>query len=816
MIQIESITMKEVRGLRDLTLNFGQKSFVIAGPNGSGKSGVVDAIEFCLTGEISRLSGKGTAGITLQRHGPHVERRNDPAASEVTLHLNLIGLGKSATITRNMKKPKDLKIVPDDPAITAVIEDAGSHRELVLSRREIIKYVLAEAGERSKDVQVLLRLDRISQIRSALGTAHNKVKSASEQATQDTSNAIDALKRHLDAEAITPEGILSVINVRRLALGLVALESLNGNVSLDAGVEAGVRTSTFNKESALRDIDALKESLDTADQFGQDEATNLLADIVTIEADPNLLQVLQRESFIEKGLEYVDSQFCPLCDSEWANIETLRAHIEEKLAQSAAAGERRKQMLANAAELAKGARTIRALIVPVLALSKGESNNGATTLLTKWSDNLGTIADTVGNIDGLLGLKDSLAEGWLSIPEGLPESLISLRGALDAKPDQSATISAQTFLTRVQDRYSDYRNACQAEEAAKVAQVAAKVAFDTFGSVSEESLSNMYTSVQENFSKFYREINAGDEAGFKARLEQGSGKLDLSVDFYGLGMFPPGAYHSEGHQDGMGVCLYLALMRRLFGDDFSFAVLDDVVMSIDSGHRKQFCRLLRQEFPNTQFIITTHDSIWARQMRSEGLIGPGASVEFQGWSIQSGPVFEPVSQVWDRIEADLAKNDVPAAAGRLRRHLEYTSTELADLLGAQIPFRGDANYELGDLFSAVVGRQRELLALAAAAANSWNDDDAKKKAEELKESRRKVLEGYGGEQWILNRAIHFNEWATFSKEDFSAVVEASKALLAEFQCQKTDCDSWYYPIPKREPEALRCRCGSLNVNLKKK
>jgi hypothetical protein len=49
---------------------------------------------------------------------------------------------------------------------------------------------------------------------------------------------------------------------------------------------------------------------------------------------------------------------------------------------------------------------------------------------------------------------------------------------------------------------------------------------------------------------------------------------------------------TEGHQDGMGVCLYLALMKRLFGDQFTFALLDDVVMSVDVGHRYQFCQLL--------------------------------------------------------------------------------------------------------------------------------------------------------------------------------------------------------------------------------
>ena len=39
----------------------------------------------------------------------------------------------------------------------------------------------------------------------------------------------------------------------------------------------------------------------------------------------------------------------------------------------------------------------------------------------------------------------------------------------------------------------------------------------------------------------------------------------------------------------MGICLYLALIRQLLGSDFRLAVLDDVVMSVDSSHRRQFC-----------------------------------------------------------------------------------------------------------------------------------------------------------------------------------------------------------------------------------
>ena len=44
MIRVDSITIKEFRGIRDLTLEFKGKNFAICGPNGTGKSGVVDAL----------------------------------------------------------------------------------------------------------------------------------------------------------------------------------------------------------------------------------------------------------------------------------------------------------------------------------------------------------------------------------------------------------------------------------------------------------------------------------------------------------------------------------------------------------------------------------------------------------------------------------------------------------------------------------------------------------------------------------------------------------------------------------------------------
>ena len=63
MIKLESAHIEEMRGIRKLDIDFKKATYAISGPNGSGKSGIIDAIEFGLTGQISRLTGTGTKGL---------------------------------------------------------------------------------------------------------------------------------------------------------------------------------------------------------------------------------------------------------------------------------------------------------------------------------------------------------------------------------------------------------------------------------------------------------------------------------------------------------------------------------------------------------------------------------------------------------------------------------------------------------------------------------------------------------------------------------------------------------------------------------
>jgi recombinational DNA repair ATPase RecF len=812
MIQLESVHIEELRGIRSLDIDLRRETFVLCGPNGSGKSGVVDAIEFGLTGQIGRLTGRGTKGLSVAEHGPHVDKVKFPEAANVTLKVFLTDLKQSVTITRKISAPTKPKVSPDSDEIRKALREIADHPELTLSRREILRFILVEPTKRSDEIQAILKLEEIGRTRAALNTALNKVGTQRKTASAQSNAAKDALRLHLQIPKLGEEEVLEAVNKRRELLGLEKISALKADTEVDAGMLAPA-TATLNKSSALRDLGALEGALKQSAQTGNAEALAIVSDLETLEREPDLVDALNMHALVERGLALVKGASCPLCDTPWEKEQKLKSHLQEKLAKSAKAQALQQRMRTNANVLAQAVIQLDALLAAALKIAVQEGLKAAGDDLEALKSDLGRLRQAL-TPEHVAALKPRLQTGWLSGLDKVLAHVHDLHGVIAAKPDQSAALDAQTFLTTAAVRLRDYRGGMREDSAAERSHKAAKAAYEAYCGVLEDELNDLYNEVEHDFSEFYRSLNSDDESSFTAKLTPEEGKLDLKVNFYERGLYPPGAYHSEGHQDGMGVCLYLALMKRLLGDRFTLALLDDVVMSVDSGHRYQFCKLLKAKFPDTQFVITTHDRVWAEQMRSAGLVTSKRLLAFQGWTVDSGPLVESNLGIWEKIDGFLKKGEVQAAAAALRHHLEYASRQLAHELSASTPFRADGNYELGDLMPNVLGRLKDLYGKAADAAQSWGNQEARQAIAERKKSLAESSGAAQVEQWAVNKAVHYNEWANFGKKDFEPVTAAFKELFEHFRC--ASCDGWLHASPRSMPETLRCSCKSLSFNLKPK
>ena len=68
------------------------------------------------------------------------------------------------------------------------------------------------------------------------------------------------------------------------------------------------------------------------------------------------------------------------------------------------------------------------------------------------------------------------------------------------------------------------------------------------------------------------------------------------------------------------------------------------------------------------------------------------------------------------------------------------------------------------------------------------------------------------EEWVINPSTHFNDWASFSSDDFSPIVDAFKCFFDSFKCP--DCGSIIkLTKQKNKDTSLCCKCKKINLNL---
>ncbi len=213
-------------------------------------------------------------------------------------------------------------------------------------------------------------------------------------------------------------------------------------------------------------------------------------------------------------------------------------------------------------------------------------------------------------------------------PSNLIQITTNVFEAAKKYPKTTPEQSAWDTLTKLEVNLKGVENAQKDFENAKLSLAKATILEEEFEKARDVVLGELYDEIKDQFVKLYRELHHDDEGNFEASLSPSGAALNFEVDFYGRGSHPPHALHSEGHQDSMGVCLFLALSEKLTEGFIDLIVLDDVVMSVDADDRRDLCNVLAKNFPNKQFLITTHDRTWAMQLKNNGVVKQDGLHEF--------------------------------------------------------------------------------------------------------------------------------------------------------------------------------------------
>jgi recombinational DNA repair ATPase RecF len=815
-MKLLELEIDKVRGIQHLLVTPRGGNFVIWGPNGSGKSAVVDAIDFLLTGRIQRLTGEGTGDIILSKHGPHIDHK--PEETMVRAVVQLRGSDKPIELKRSMGQPNKLKCsTPKNEELDRIIAFAeqGVH---ILTRREILKYVTADANTRAQEIQNLLDITEIEDTRKSFVRVRNDFLTSLGNAKDSVARAESQVNATVQQPAFDKASVLRVVNQNRSILMAPAVSDLcSARLKRDVRAPTVVsRSDGFNITLFDRDVQNLQNV--TSEEMGIriEETDKRLRELIEkIRADSNLMRTLKQVQLIRLGMQMIDETGkCPLCDTAWPTGKLLE-YLKGRVETARVAGEYQKEIGQLVTVISTIANNTIASLRKVIAGGQVTGLKNDLAILESWLGNLLKFSVALGSV-----VESHLETEWTSAevkrilaPANVVEVLGNIeKGVKEKYPESTLEQVAWDTLTRLKENLHSVESA---EADVKKDQLCVKRAgllYDHFLSARDKVLGELYNAIKDRFVDLYRELHADDEGRFGAKIEPKEAGLNFEVDFYGRGTHPPHALHSEGHQDSMGLCLFLALAERLTKGLIDLVVLDDVVMSVDAGHRRRLCYLLAKCFPERQFLITTHDKTWAKQLQAEGVVKSEGSIEFYNWCLESGPQVNYEVDLWKHIKDDLDREDVPSAAHKLRRGCEDFFGQVCDALQAPVKYKLDGRWELGDFLFAGMHQYRSLLKSTIKAAKTWDDQNDLEKLEELGSTVDQIYKRCGAEQWAINANVHYNNWANFSKNDFSPVIEAFEDLCALFVCSK--CGGMLHVVTKGpEPVGVRCSCGAVNWNL---
>lgn len=323
------------------------------------------------------------------------------------------------------------------------------------------------------------------------------------------------------------------------------------------------------------------------------------------------------------------------------------------------------------------------------------------------------------------------------------------------------------------------------------------------------------TQEQDRFSQLYKIIHESDEGAFSSVFNRKAASLELQVKFKDGNMYPPNAVHSEGHQDSMGICLFFALSEKISNSRLNLVLLDDVVMSIDIDHRKNFCKLLKEQFPQKQFIITTHDYIWRKELESQGVVTKKNIIHFKTWNIEHGPYVEIGSNIWDAINSHLDKGEKNEAIGLMRYYMEEFFSDICAKYKLKVPYSTSGRWSLEEVLSPVNAHYRQAIKRAKESANSF-----KKPIDKIEIYEKSYVSAYDNlqvERWTINPSTHFTVWAqSLSIDELKSTCSAVKEFCEIFECSNCKSLITINSDINLMPQNICCDCGDYSFSCIKK
>lgn len=793
MAKLRHLEAKAFRGARfKVPLDFSKthKSLAIFGDNASGKSTITDALEWFIHDRIGHLWREDCKQESL-RH--FLARDDDDCTVEVRFEGKDLGGIKSLSV--------DIKTTSSSNDDTRDLVGELRNDNIFLRHSDVVEFLDKSKGNKREAIAQIIGYEEFTRFRSVIQQTRNSLQrdgiyqGAKQQSESLQSKMVVAVgqvvpdrKAFLDIakHIMAPFSLETVVADEPSYVH--ALEELRRVGRAGQKVKLAERLAQVSKF-----CDELRGDIDTFT-----EAAVIFKDFYnTLAKERESVDQLRLSEFLSKGNAVIAEDAytisaCPFCLSPY-DLAKLQAEVAHRLSKMAE--------LQGKLDRAKGLKdalieTVRTVGIKARTLAEEDkiehfdalidSAADATLRLRKYYSGVGRAFDTLAVFEP---------------PEGFDKTISTLRDHCQAGSEQAQEAIKKLDLTELEKQVAatlskletlgnqvrDYENAQRIIDATEAQILTLSTIFDEFIDVQNATFQGILDTISEDVGAFYSALHPNESVDRVRLAMVGDEGVEFEYFFHGKKTHPPRKYLSESHLNSLGVVLFLANARN-FNKRSKFLVLDDIVTSFDTGHRRRLLRLLRDEFSDWQIIILTHENIWfslikKEMAQSDWLFKEIMSDDTNGILMDGSP-----ATLKDIIEVKRGKNDV---TNDLRKLLEGTLKEICSNLAVKVEFRFNENNEKrmsGELLDRLRATLRE-------------------KSSEL--SKNSIFPDLAGSTLIANIDSHDNP-DKITNEDIDVFLDDIERLASLFICghchRHIQADS-----NNSGAKEISCRCGKATI-----
>ncbi len=705
--KIKAINIHAFRGIPELELELNEKSLLLRGENGTGKSSIVDAIEFFFTGKISHL--EGIKGLSLQRHAPHVNFTPEDINIEIKFNPDNISLNRTFTA---------LPSIPEQLKDYFQITQKGT---FILRRLQILAFIMSKPADRFRAIGSIIGIEQLDEIELGMMRLRDDLKGEVDSKNEEIVRLLKELSIIIGKDITTTENVLSALNEKLKEAKLPLIESFE---NVDKHAKEMLRA--VRKAESIDEFKLINDILETVKIEPIDEKTvNELNNL-----NNKIKQLLQEDirfelsvvDLLESGRKVIEKEemdFCPLCEQK-IDRSSLLARIDGRLR--------------TLRDLSDKASEIRTLSVPIINNLEGANNKLKIMMLKikslpelaeengKIIEKIAFLNEFVPQVMGAKDLKNDIPIQMFNQQKNecneLWDSLSTKCGQLlndiGLTEEEQKVINVVRLIEQAKSKSKDIsRVKFELRSHQNQYQLAENI-FSTFSEIKKTKIQEIYDSIQEDIQNFYLTLHPKDPHK-NIELTVALGKrasTELKIESFGRGGEDPRALTSEGHLDSLGLCIFLAFVKK-FNKSCTLVVLDDIVSTVDARHRENICKLLFEEFGDKQLIITTHDGVWYEQLRaSQRAYKMGdkfKNLVIIDWNVDTGPKILQYKPRWERIQEKIESGDKTGAGNEGRQYLEWLLKKICDVTNARVPVNNWDSGTIGDLFPHARKRIDELV-----------------------------------------------------------------------------------------------------------